>query len=90
MWLPQAITDQVDEVAEFRYISAVDCERWNKRRAANELRLLTGFEWISRDRRKSRAGFKTLTVAYRDAYYSLIRDTAAPSMRSRLRLVRAA
>lgn len=89
MWLPNAILDQVDQLARFRYISAVDCERWNKHKAANELRMLTGYEWVSRDGKQSRAGFKTLTVAYRDAYYALVRDTVAPSFR-RPRLVKAA
>ena len=87
MWLPNAVVAQVDEVARFRYISAVDCERWNRNKAANELRMLTGFEWVSRDGKQSRAGFKTITVAYRDAYYALVRHSAAPSTRKPLRAV---
>lgn len=89
MWLPNAILDQVDQIARFRYISREDCARWNKHRAANELRMFAGYEWISRDNKQSRSGFKSLTVAYRDAYYALIRDTAAPPYR-RLRLAKAA
>lgn len=86
MWFPHPVCEQIEAVAKFRYIDRDLCARWNKHKAANELRLLTGYEWISKDGRQSRAGFKTLTVAYRDAYYALIRDTVAPTRRQ-LRIV---
>jgi hypothetical protein len=86
MWFPRPVCEQIEAVAKFRYIDRELCEQYNKRKAANELRLLTGYEWIARDGSASRAGFKTLTVAYRDAYYALIRDTVAPTRRQ-LRVV---
>jgi hypothetical protein len=86
MWLPNAICEQIEDLATFRYIDATLCARFNKTKAANELRLLTGYEWTSKNGRHSRGGFKTLTVCYRDAYYSLIREMAAPSIRPKLRV----
>ena len=91
MWLPKDIVAAVDSVAVFHYIDAKHCKGWNEQRRAGELRLLTGWQWTARDRSEHRQGFKTMTVAYRDAYYALVRHAAAPTRaRPRLRVVLAA
>lgn len=88
MWLPRDIILEVEAVARITYIDAVQTARWNKYRQPGELRLLTGWAWIARNGRDSRQGFKTQTVAFRDAYYALCRREEAPAFeRRRVRLI---
>jgi hypothetical protein len=89
MWLPNRIRDEVDEVATVRYINRVYCEDWNQRRG-DELRLLTGFVWESKDHRHYQQGLKTKTAAYRDCWYRLVQKQTVPSLttkRVRLRTI---
>lgn len=81
MWLPTEITKAVDAIARVYYVDAGMCANWNAYRKEGELRMLTGWCWSSGDRH--RQGFKTETVCYRDAYYALIKRTAAPISRRR-------
>jgi hypothetical protein len=84
MWLPDAVIAEVNRVARIHYVDRLACVRWNSFREADELRLLTGWCWTARDRRSFRQGFKTQTVAYRDAWYELVkRDAAPPIARAR-------
>ena len=87
MWLPTNIIAEVDALARIYYIGMDACVQWNKHRHADELRLLTGWCWSSRDGASYRQGFKTQTVCYRDAYYTLIRHEVAPISRPRLRIL---
>lgn len=89
MWLPRYVIDEVNEVATIRYIDLAATQRWNSHRHKDELRLLTGWAWISKRGGIYRQGFKTQTVAYRDCWYALIRNQAAPggSGRQRFRVV---
>jgi hypothetical protein len=88
MWLPNDIIAEVDRAARIHYVDRGLCQRWNEHRRAGELRLLTGWCWTARNGGAYRQGFKTRTVAYRDAYYALIRHTEAPMLtRPRLRVV---
>lgn len=87
MWLPNNIIAEVDSVARIHYIDVSMCISWNKRRDVSELRLLTGWCWSAKDGRSYRQGFKTQTVAYRDAYYTLVRKEVAPIAHPRLRVV---
>lgn len=80
MWLPNNIVTDVDHVARIYYINKVMCINWNANRQEGELRLLTGWCWVERGGRNYRQGFKTQTVAYRDAYYALIAKTNAPGI----------
>lgn len=89
MWLPSEIIKAVDGLARIYYIDAAKCATWNAHRQEGELRLLTGWCWETRDRQVHRQGFKTMTVAYRDAWYTLIARRATP-VTHRLRLVRSA
>ena len=86
------ILAEVDEVATVRYVNRADTAFWNKHRDENELRLLTGWMWEAKDKSGYKQGFKTQSVAYRDAYYALVRHEQAPGItrRRRLRLVRKA
>jgi hypothetical protein len=87
MWLPNQIIQSVDDAARIYYVNARMCLSWNQHRKDGELRLLTGWCWISKTNPSLfRQGFKTQTVAYRDAYYSLVRRESAPAVR-RLRAV---
>ena len=87
MWLPSHAINAVDQVAHITYVSRRQTELWNKHRRDGELRLLTGWAWTARNGRSYRQGFKTMTVAYRDAYYSLIQHSAAPmNLRPRLKV----
>jgi hypothetical protein len=88
MWLPKDVCEAIEAVASFRYVSVHDTSRWNEHRREGELRMLTGWSWSERGGEGHRGGFKTITVAYRDAYYSLIKHTEAPALRRpRLRVV---
>ena len=88
MWLPNDITAEVERVARIHYVDRAMCVQWNEHRRDGELRLLTGWCWTARNGREFRQGFKTPTVAYRDAYYSLVRKVSAPTItRPRLRVV---
>lgn len=90
MWLPQKAIDEVKEVARVVYIDVDACKRWNKVRREGELRLLTGWAWIAKsNNRGAKQGFKTQTVAYRDAYYTLVLgEEAAFQVRPRIRIVK--
>jgi hypothetical protein len=93
MWIPKNIVDRVDEVALIYYVDKTTTALWNRNRLQGELRLLTGWGWAMKSGGRRRQGFKTKTVAYRDAYYALIQRREAPSVSSRgkhLRLVKAA
>ena len=88
MWIPNNIVAEVDRAARIHYVDRAMCVRWNEHRKPDELRLLTGWAWTAKDGRSFRQGFKTTTVAYRDAYYSLVRHEEAPPIaRPRLRVV---
>lgn len=89
MWLPSDIIRAVDARARIHYIDARMTASWNAHRRQGELRLLTGWAWVSREGGAYRLGFKTQTVCYRDAYYALIAKSNAPglSVRPRLRVV---
>lgn len=80
MWLPNNIIAEVDRVAVIRYVNVAETKLWNEHRREGELRLLTGWTWIARNGREHRQGFKTMTVAYRDAYYAPIRNEAVPKL----------
>ena len=80
MWLPNNIIRDIDTVARFRYINKAECEAWNANRRPGELRLLTGWEWIAKNGSAHCQGLKTITVAYRNAYYALIRNEDAPGL----------
>jgi hypothetical protein len=78
MWLPNDVIASVDHVATIRYINMAECRLWNDNRHDGELRLLTGWIWVSKDGQSHRQGFKTITIAYRDAWYSLVKKTSSP------------
>jgi hypothetical protein len=77
---------KIDEVASFEYIDMSRARRWNEHRRDGELRLLTGWQWIAKDGSTHRQGFKTKSVAMRDAFYSLIEHREAPVAMRRVRL----
>lgn len=72
MWLPNEVISAVDEIAHVYYIDVTACQKWNTARGEGELRLLTGWCWETKDKSRHQQGFKTMTVAYRDAWYQLI------------------
>jgi hypothetical protein len=78
VWLPNDIVEQVEAVARIHYVDVFATKLWNEHRRDGELRLLTGWAWVERNGRLHRQGFKTRTVAYRDAYYALILGDTAP------------
>jgi len=91
MWLPNDIIAEVERVARIHYVDKAATRLWNEHRREGELRLLTGWCWTARNGSDHRQGFKTRTVAYRDAWYALVQHRAAPAVtRPRLRVVRAA
>ena len=88
MWLPANIIADVERVARIYYVAVADTKLWNEHRREGELRLLTGWCWTARNGRAFRQGFKTATVAYRDAWYALVKESEAPPIaRPRLRVV---
>jgi hypothetical protein len=90
MWLPQSIIDEVRKVASVHYVDAALCQRWNEHRRDGELRLLTGWSWTAKNGRDFKQGFKTQTVAYRDAWYALVQQTTLPRLNHRIVRSRAA
>lgn len=80
MWLPNDVIAEVERVAMVRYIDVMVCKRWNEHRRDGELRLLTGWMWQQRRGGLVRQGFKTRTVAIRDAYYVLVKHSEVPSV----------
>lgn len=88
MWLPANIIADVERVARIYYVAVADTKLWNEHRRDGELRLLTGWCWSARNGRAFRQGFKTATVAYRDAWYALVAQAEAPPIaRPQLRVV---
>jgi len=88
MWLPANIVADVEHVARIYYVGVNDTKLWNKHRRSGELRLLTGWCWTARKGYAFRQGFKTQTVAYRDAWYALVAHSEAPPIaRPRLRVI---
>lgn len=88
MWLLTAIIEQTDRVARFRYIGRAECAQWNEHRRDGELRLLSGWEWLEKGGEgRHQQGLKTLTAAYRDAYYVLVRKETLPRLPSHLKIV---
>ena len=91
MWIPQAITSQVDDVADIFYEGGDQCRKWNARRLPDEVRMFSGWCWRSKDATYYRQGLKTLSACYRDAFYTLVSDKPVPlETRKRLRVVKAA
>ena len=89
MWLSNDVVAAVERRARITYINKAQTAHWNRYRGEGELRLLTGWTWTSKDGRSYRQGFKTRTVALRDAWYELVRREAVPPV-TRLRAVKKA
>lgn len=89
MWIGNEIVKIVDGVADIYYINGVEAQRWNENRKAKELRMFSGWCWVCKRTGEQRYGFKTISVAYRDAYYALVTKSDLPKVRH-LRLVRRA
>ena len=80
MWIPQSIVDDVENIASVHYIDVAYCAKWNKYRKGNELRMLSGWAWTSKHNSQYRYGFKSKTIAYRDAWYTLVNKTRSPNL----------
>lgn len=90
MWLPNRVVAAVNEVARIGYIDMTLTKAWNEQRKEGELRALTGWYWVAKHGTEYRHGFKTMTMAYSDAWHSLVQHSQVPmvgSARARLRLV---
>lgn len=70
--------DEVERVARIYYLNKHQTKLWNDNKRGNELRLLTGWVWVSKANGQTRMGFKTRSVALRDAFYTLVKHKAAP------------
>ena len=86
MWLPKNVIEEVNAVARIYCIDVIETKRWNNNRNKDELRMLTGWCWTSKQGKRHSYGFKTITVAYRDAWYKLVQNVDTPEI-SRIRLV---
>lgn len=80
MWIPQSIVDEVDYVASVYYVDFEYAQRWNTYRKDNELRMLSGWAWVSKHGAQYRYGFKSKTVAYRDAWYTMVKKSRSPML----------
>ena len=83
MWLPNEVVEAVNKIARIYYINKAEAYAWNEHRRSGELRMLTGWCWSSARGNRHRYGFKTITVAYRDAWYELVQERATPTIRFR-------
>lgn len=85
-WIPGEALNAVEEAVRVWYVDRDMCQRWNSTRREGELRLLTGWCWIEkRSGGQYRHGFKTKTVALRDAYYTVVAERLAPRPAANLR-----
>jgi hypothetical protein len=88
MWIKAETIAAVDAVARISYIGQAIAGRWNEHRREGELRMMTGWVWAARDGSDERAGFKSVTACYIDAWYRLVAKAAPPrASRARLRVV---
>jgi hypothetical protein len=88
MYFSARIVNEVQQVARIHYIDATACRRWNAQIRNGELRLLTGWCWTDKNGQMHRQGFKTMSVCFRDAWYTLIAHQTAPvAQRHKLRVV---
>ena len=58
MWIPQSIVDEVDYVASVYYVDFAYAQRWNTYRKDNELRMLSGWAWVSKHGAQYHYGFQ--------------------------------
>jgi hypothetical protein len=69
------LIEEIEEVVRVYYADVNFVQRWNATREPGVLRMLTGYAWIERGgERRVRCGFKTKSVALRDAYYTILND----------------
>jgi hypothetical protein len=67
------LVEEIQDQVRIYYADVDFVRRWNASRAEGVLRLLTGYAWIERGgARRVRCGFKTKSVALRDAYYTVV------------------
>lgn len=79
MWLADKIIEAVDQRARIYYLDHFATKMWNENRRGPELRMLTGWCWVARNGSGDYGqGYKTRTVAYREAWYALVHKQDAP------------
>ena len=78
MWIPQTVIDDVDNLASVYYVNFAYSQKWNQYRKSNELRMMSGWAWVAKHNQQYRYGFKSKTVAYRDAWYTLVKKSRSP------------
>lgn len=67
------IVDEIETRVAVYYMDYERVRKWNANRPSGTLRLLTGWCWIEKGPgRRVRSGFKTRSVALRDAFYSVL------------------
>jgi hypothetical protein len=81
MWFSDKIVSDVEDVAVIRYVGWEEVANWNEHRRKGEVRLFTGWAWFSRKDGRHQQGLKTISAAYRDAYYVLVSGQATPRLR---------
>lgn len=84
----QALIDEVEERVGIFYVGVERRDSWNKSRPEGTLRLLTGWAFIEKGgRRRIRGGYKSKSVAIREAYYLVLQGLeTAPGLEARPRL----
>lgn len=84
----QALVEEIEARVSVWYVDQARCMTWNASRPDGALRLLTGFCWIEKTgQRRVRGGFKSRSVALRDAYYTILQGLeTAPGLETRPRL----
>lgn len=90
MLITNAIIADVDRAARIFYINQDLAAGWNKNKRGDELRMLTGWMWVSRANPNNfRRSLKTVTAAYIDAWYALVHRQDVPRIEvpARLRVV---
>lgn len=75
-----SIMQAVENKVVIRYVGKDDCSLWNNNRRGDELRLVTGWMWYSKDRKFYKQGLKTHAAAVRDAYYTVLEHRKAPGV----------
>ena len=74
-----SVIAEIERQVRVFYFARDQVRGWNLHRRGEELRLVTGWTWATRDGRLSRTGFKTRSAALRDAYYVVLQGREQPA-----------
>jgi hypothetical protein len=76
MWLSKKIREAVTENVQVFYLNWTAARMWNQKRDKGEPMVFTGWYWAHRGREGG--PFKSMSSAYRDAWYLIVEQREPP------------